>query len=95
VLPGAGRALGPVPGLSGRTRRPWSAPGAGVLTGGVPDDPRTAEPATEPAAEPADVGGDPVCWLHRTCPECGAMPSQDEDPDRCWRCGHRLPAPPG
>jgi hypothetical protein len=31
-------------------------------------------------------GGDPVCWLERLCPECGAMPSPDS-PQRCWRCG--------
>ena len=37
-----------------------------------------------PPGEP--VGGDPVCWLDRTCPECGAMPSADS-PGRCWRCG--------
>lgn len=35
------------------------------------------------------VGGDPVCWLDRTCPECGAMPSA-ESPGRCWRCGRPL-----
>ena len=37
-----------------------------------------------------DEGGDPVCWLHRLCPECGAVPSPDA-PGRCWRCGARLP----
>ncbi|MBW0092907.1 hypothetical protein I4I73_27110 [Pseudonocardia sp. KRD-184] len=36
----------------------------------------------------ADDGpGDPVCWLHRLCPECGAMPSEGDDGERCWRCG--------
>jgi transposase len=39
-------------------------------------------------ADVEDQGGDPVCWLSRTCPECGAMPSpEDGDADRCWRCG--------
>ncbi len=33
-----------------------------------------------------DDGGDPVCWLDRLCPECGAVPTEDE-PERCWRCG--------
>jgi predicted amidophosphoribosyltransferase len=29
--------------------------------------------------------GDPVCWLNKVCPECGAF---NEHPDqRCWRCG--------
>jgi hypothetical protein len=35
---------------------------------------------------PAEPVGDPVCWLHELCPECGAVPSP-EVPDRCWRCG--------
>ena len=43
------------------------------------------------ASEPA--GGDPVCWLDRTCPECGAMPSADS-PGRCWRCEHPFPGAP-
>jgi ribosomal protein S27AE len=35
-----------------------------------------------------DVAGDPVCWLHLACPECGAMPDPgEEDLDRCPRCG--------
>jgi len=38
-----------------------------------------------------DEPGDPVCWLHELCPVCGAMPTP-EQPDRCWRCGHPLPA---
>jgi hypothetical protein len=34
-----------------------------------------------------DLGGDPVCWLDRVCPQCGAMPAPDEgDGERCWRC---------
>ncbi len=33
-------------------------------------------------------GGDPVCWLDRVCPDCGAMPSADGGA-RCWRCGRR------
>ncbi|WP_156819442.1 hypothetical protein [Pseudonocardia sp. HH130630-07] len=41
---------------------------------------------------PDDEPGDPVCWLDRLCPECGAMPSDepapaDGGPRRCWRCG--------
>lgn len=28
----------------------------------------------EPTAEPVDEqGGDPVCWAHLVCPECGAV----------------------
>jgi hypothetical protein len=33
-------------------------------------------------------GGDPVCWLHLACPDCGAIPDPgEEDSDRCSRCG--------
>ncbi|MGW0177352.1 hypothetical protein ACWDUM_26320 [Rhodococcus sp. NPDC003322] len=32
-----------------------------------------------------DVGGDPVCWLDRVCPECGAF--LPDGPDHgCPRC---------
>jgi ribosomal protein S27AE len=32
--------------------------------------------------------GDPVCWLNKVCPECGAF---NEDPGQpCWRCGAAL-----
>jgi ribosomal protein S27AE len=34
-----------------------------------------------------DEPGDPVCWLHRLCPECGAVPSGEDD-EACWRCGN-------
>ncbi|HVL84735.1 MAG TPA: hypothetical protein VM367_10700 [Pseudonocardia sp.] len=41
-----------------------------------------------------DEGGDPVCWLHRVCPECGAVPGED-DRERCWRCGRSPADEPG
>jgi hypothetical protein len=30
---------------------------------------------SEPGVEPVDgeSGGDPVCWAHLVCPECGAV----------------------
>jgi len=40
--------------------------------------------------EPA--GGDPVCWAHLLCPECGAVPDRRDD-ERCPRCGAELPPP--
>lgn len=33
-----------------------------------------------------DVSGDPVCWMHLLCPECGVVPTA-ASPDRCWHCG--------
>ena len=42
------------------------------------------------ASNPRDgeAGGDPVCWLHLACPECGAIPDPGEDElERCPRCG--------
>jgi DNA-binding MarR family transcriptional regulator len=47
-------------------------------------------PATGGGDEPGTGdGGDPVCLLHLTCPECGAMPSA-EHPGQCWRCGREV-----
>jgi hypothetical protein len=37
--------------------------------------------------------GDPACWAHLLCPECGAVIEQRP---ACWRCGVELPlGPPG
>ncbi|MBF4481205.1 hypothetical protein SAMN02745947_03229 [Rhodococcus rhodochrous J3] len=38
-----------------------------------------------------DLGGDPVCWLHLLCPDCGAMLTSEEEP--CPRCGREHPIP--
>jgi rubrerythrin len=37
-------------------------------------------------ADPDAGGGDPACWLHRICPECGAVLSS-APPTVCPRCG--------
>ncbi|HEX4246664.1 MAG TPA: hypothetical protein VH008_02280 [Pseudonocardia sp.] len=37
-----------------------------------------------------DLGGDPVCWLNRVCPECGRF-AEGEDLDACPECGVDLP----
>lgn len=42
------------------------------------------------AAADQDAGGDPVCWLHRVCPRCGAM-TDDEPPTTCPRCHIEIP----
>ncbi|NLV77936.1 MAG: hypothetical protein GXY65_01070 [Rhodococcus sp.] len=33
-----------------------------------------------------DLGGDPVCWLDRVCPDCGLFLDDLSAP--CPRCGH-------
>ena len=38
-------------------------------------------------------GGDPACWLHRVCPECGLF-SVEDPPTVCERCGTEIPAQP-
>jgi len=50
------------------------------------------EPQPFGSMEPAIEGGDPACWLHLVCPECGRL---DPDPERrvCRACGAELPDP--
>jgi len=38
----------------------------------------------------ADAGGDPACWAHLVCPNCGAV-VKHRDADVCTRCGETLP----
>jgi uncharacterized protein YeaO (DUF488 family) len=42
------------------------------------------------AAAEQDSGGDPVCWLPRVCPRCGAM-TGTEPPTTCPRCHAEIP----
>jgi len=40
----------------------------------------------------AEQGGDPVCWLHLVCPECGRFTGEDDAagptaPGGCPECG--------
>jgi hypothetical protein len=51
-------------------------------------------PGGAPPPDERDLGGDPVCWLNRVCPECGRF-AWDEDLDsttRCAECGAELPS---
>ncbi|MEQ7126587.1 hypothetical protein ABN034_18910 [Actinopolymorpha sp. B11F2] len=52
----------------------------------------TSEPADGTSRAGVGEGGDPVCWLHLLCPECGAMVEDQPPPDHCVRCGAELPA---
>lgn len=40
-----------------------------------------------------DQGGDPACWAHLLCPECGTvLDGEDDAPADAVAIGHRLPA---
>jgi len=42
-------------------------------------------------ARDPDLGGDPVCWLDRVCPECGLFLDDqvlENAAGQCPRCGH-------
>ena len=42
-----------------------------------------------PRPDPSDLGGDPVCWAPRVCPDCGLFVPV-EPPTSCPRCGARV-----
>jgi hypothetical protein len=44
---------------------------------------------TERTPDPVDEGGDPACWLHRVCPDCGRLADEDP-PTRCAGCGGEI-----
>ncbi|HEY4005502.1 MAG TPA: hypothetical protein VGM60_10005 [Pseudonocardia sp.] len=46
----------------------------------------TGEPS---APEESDLGGDPVCWLHLVCPECGRFAPESAG-EVCAGCGAEL-----
>lgn len=52
------------------------------------DDER-AGVSSPPAAENEHVG-DPACWAHRVCLECGRL-NQAEHPEACEACGAAFP----
>jgi rubrerythrin len=40
-----------------------------------------------------DLGGDPVCWAHLVCPECGRFAAEEESrtaAGQCPECGADL-----
>ncbi|MGD0373515.1 MAG: hypothetical protein ABSB01_02855 [Streptosporangiaceae bacterium] len=37
-----------------------------------------------------DSAGDPVCWLRRVCPQCGAL-SDTDPPTDCRQCHTAMP----
>jgi hypothetical protein len=34
-------------------------------------------------AERFDEGGETACWMHLVCPECGAVPNDDDEAHAC------------
>ena len=46
---------------------------------GVPADHRNDRAALVDPDEPEE-GGEPVCWAHLVCPDCGAMESEGHRP---------------
>jgi hypothetical protein len=42
--------------------------------------------APAPVDTEFDEGGDPVCWAHLVCPECGLL-NATRHPHRCEGCG--------
>ncbi len=45
---------------------------------------------TSASAWDDDTPGDPVCWLNRVCPGCGALADTDP-PTTCPRCQAPMP----
>ncbi len=44
----------------------------------------------DPPPDEDDIGGDPVCWLDRVCPECGRFAASERKPRTCPECGAEL-----
>jgi hypothetical protein len=64
---------------------PWQGP---VPRGGPADD-EPGRPSSPPNAV-AERGGDPACWAHRVCPDCGRL-NDAEHPSVCQACGAAFP----
>ncbi|WP_182359874.1 hypothetical protein [Tomitella gaofuii] len=45
--------------------------------------------ADDPLGDDEELGGDPACWLHRVCPECGLF-IEDRSAGTCPRCESAL-----
>jgi hypothetical protein len=48
------------------------------------------QPRPFPLMAEDDLGGDPVCWLDRVCPECGRFAAEESEDRRCAECGAEL-----
>jgi hypothetical protein len=47
----------------------------------------------ENADEDTEIGGDPACWAHLVCPECGRFAEGDSaNKVLCAVCGAALPS---
>ena len=47
-----------------------------LVIGPGPKDPGTEDEGTEDAGTEDEAGGDPVCWAHLLCEECGAITAE-------------------
>lgn len=53
---------------------------------------RTIGVVTDNAEEEPEVGGDPACWAHLVCPECGRFAEGDSAKKGvCAVCGAAFP----
>ena len=54
---------------------------------------RTLVDVPDNADEEPEIGGDPACWAHLVCPECGRFAEGDSaDTGICAICGAALPS---
>jgi hypothetical protein len=53
-------------------------------------DPHQRTEAPSRADVELNEGGDPACWAHLVCPECGLLNST-KHPNRCEGCGASFP----
>ena len=54
---------------------------------------RTLDGVTDSPDDEPEVGGDPACWAHLVCPECGRFAEDDSAKTGvCAICGADLPS---
>jgi hypothetical protein len=62
-----------------------------VISGDAEDSAHTGH-MTENADDEREIGGDPACWAHLVCPECGRFAEGNSaETGICAVCGAALP----